>query len=450
MAHGAEGRFAVTVASVFVARDGSNRQHAEYVVQVEYTGLMWRLRRRFREFDTLDRRLRPLGVTAPLPSKISFGRNKLSSGFLEERRRGLEAFLGAVCTPASSTRPAPPWKLPPLDRFLEFSSHTMAMTLQQVVSVPDGAAVLALLREEGVVAAPEPPRRSRRASSVATDDAAASLVGDNLFDTWAREEEEDAVAAASGAQAAGGSQVGDSWRAARALETSEALLREACEALQTRASSLRDFRSALRSKEDAFGTMLGAIQSEVLDARARMSRALERRDEARVSARRVAQADADTAAAALGRQMELECTVRSLARSCKDLASLYAAERGAEGGAADAMRGAGITWDDGEDASGRRPSGGSAPGAEEAATLGADEEAGMGASGAAASAGHASLWATSAGSPITSDHLMRGMADTAMAGRDATTCWSHESARLRGKDLEGALLLDAICRGPVR
>lgn len=362
-------KFDVRLPRVNVVSDAGGRRHAEYVVRVSFDGLVWTVRRRFREFDQLATRLRALGVTARLPSKTSLFRNKLAEAFLDERRRGLQDFLHECCGVDSrgGRKLSPPWKLPSLDRFLEFSSHALAVTMQQVEGTPDGGAALAMLKEEGVVGLEAGdddavrlgvPRGAATHSEVAAAAMGAAPTslrpqrrrpGEDLFDQWAMED----AAAASGAggradaglghassSAVGGGAASaaasgaDGWQSVRALELAEAMMRRAAAQHGARADNLQSFRSALQSKEDAFGAMLSAMQDEVLDARARMRRALERRDQARASAARVAEQEETSAAAKLGDCLAMEARVRALAAQSKRLVAAYSGQRPAVAAAA--------------------------------------------------------------------------------------------------------------------
>lgn len=358
-------KFDVRLPRVNVVSDANGRRHAEYVVRVSFDGLVWTVRRRFREFDQLANRLRALGVTARLPSKTSLFRNKLAAAFLGERRQGLQDFLHECCSVDSRAgrRLSPPWKLPSLDRFLEFSSHALAVTMQQVEGTPDGGAALAMLKEEGVVgleAGDDDTGRMGAPRGAATHGEVAAAVmgavptslrpqrrraGEDLFDQWAME---DAAAASSGgtgradaaqghasaSAASGASPSADGWQSVRALELAETMMRRAAAQHGARADNLQSFRSALQSKEDAFGAMLSAMQDEVLDARARMRRALERRDQARAAAARVAEQEEASAAAKLGDCLALEARVRALAAQSKRLVVAYSGKRSAAASAA--------------------------------------------------------------------------------------------------------------------
>ncbi|KAA0156353.1 hypothetical protein FNF27_00898 [Cafeteria roenbergensis] len=360
--------FDVKLPRVHVVSGAGGRRHAEYVVRVSFDGLVWSVRRRFREFDQLASRLKTLGVTAKLPPKTNLFRNKLAEAFLDERRRGLQDFLHECCGNGSQTerKLLPPWKLPSLDRFLEFSSHALAVTMQQVEGTPDGGAALAMLKEEGVVgmeAGDDDVVRlaTPRGAAADSDVVAAAMgavptslrphrrrAGEDLFDQWALED----AAASSGERGRGGAGQGraasaadadaasaaalgaDGWQSVRALELAEAMMRRAAAQHAARVDNARSYRSALQSKEDAFGSMLSAMQEEVLNARARMRRALERRDQARAAAARAAEHQDASAAAKLGDCLAMEARVRALAAQSKRLVAAYSGRRPAPASAA--------------------------------------------------------------------------------------------------------------------
>ncbi len=92
------------------ANGKESKGHIEYLVNVSHGGDQWKIWKRFREFEHLNRCLLREGIklSVPLPSKTfssALGRS-ISQTYLENRKIGLESFLSSALDAVISSNSA--------------------------------------------------------------------------------------------------------------------------------------------------------------------------------------------------------------------------------------------------------------------------------------------------------------------------------------------------------
>lgn len=124
---------------------GRDRDHIMYTIQVEKGDIVWTVRRRYRDFSLLHKRLsqtfsRPDDLPKLPPNTIKLGTAKFDEDFVEQRRGKLLMYLVLVVSLAD------PERVETVDDFLEFSENYIFGSLHALEHVQEAQAALAKLR----------------------------------------------------------------------------------------------------------------------------------------------------------------------------------------------------------------------------------------------------------------------------------------------------------------
>jgi hypothetical protein len=102
--------------------------HVEYIVKVDYNGKVWPIRKRYSEFDQVDRKLRKKGYDLPnkLPPKLMWG--NLTEETINRRVRDLDVYLASLVAHVPSDDSL-------LKEFLEVEANMLSLAIKSTPTI---------------------------------------------------------------------------------------------------------------------------------------------------------------------------------------------------------------------------------------------------------------------------------------------------------------------------